>query len=287
MVSLRNLAQRIDRHFQTRQAYKFFIKDWTGLDDLHAAAPLLGTMRFSRNLQPVIMDHPQAKRIAVLAPHPDDEVLGAGGTLVKSIAARIPVSTIYVTTGKPADQMESEARQVAERIGFDTDFLKFELNRIALDRPSLETCAAALKRIGPDCIFLPFLLDDHDDHRRVSELLLRMWQEGLFDPEGVEIWGYQVYTTLPPNVVIDITETIKHKASAMRCYTSQMQRRDWAHYILGLNAFMSRFLPGSKSPCYAEAFFVVPAKSYLELCEIYFRNPGKTYYTPFYLDGAL
>jgi LmbE family N-acetylglucosaminyl deacetylase len=283
---LRRLFRRLEASLRGRQAYKFFLRDWGALGDLTSAADVIKTIRFSRQLESLELAHPDKRRIVVLAPHPDDEVLGAGGTIIKALAARIPVTVVYVTSGLPPQTTEAEAMAVSRQVGYETEFLHEPVKSIGLDDASLQNCAQSLARLKPDCIFLPFLLDDHDDHRRVSELFLRLCRKGLFDPRGVEVWAYQVYSMVWPNVVVDVTDVAERKAEAMRLYATQMKTRDWAHYILGLNAFMSRFLRSRHNACYAEGFFVVPAEEYLSLCERYFRDPGTSYLDPRYVKGA-
>jgi LmbE family N-acetylglucosaminyl deacetylase len=87
--------------------------------------------------------------------------------------------------------------------------------------------------------------------------------------DDVEVWAYQVYTALPVNVAVEVTDVAAEKAEAIRIYASQMRRRDWAHYALGLNAMNCRLLRGRADACYAEAFFVVPLREYAALTRPY------------------
>lgn len=132
---------------------------------------------------------------------------------------------------------------------------------------------------------LPFIADDHDDHRRASHL---MWlaRQKLESGRKFQIWAYQVYTTLIPNVVIEITDVAEQKREAIRRWRSQARSRDWAHFALGLNAMNSRLLPEATTPRYAEAFFVVPADAYDDLCQAYFSaDPSDIYYIDAYTRG--
>ena len=180
----------------------------------------MGTMRFSRSLQPLQLERPLAKRITVVAPQPDDEMLGAGGTLIHAIRAGASVHCIYLTSGKPATETELETEAVSKRIGYSTQFLRFPLNCIPVDRPAIDRVSEAIRQSRPQTLFLPFLLDDHDDHRRASHILLEAYKLGLL-PDDVEIWAYQVYTVLPPNIVVDITDVADAKADALRLWTLQ------------------------------------------------------------------
>ena len=85
----------------SKRLYKFMITDWTKLTDLETCSKVLETKRFNRNLQPLELDHPDANRILVIAPHPDDDIIGAGGTLIKAKENGANIHVIYVTNGLP------------------------------------------------------------------------------------------------------------------------------------------------------------------------------------------
>ena len=85
----------------SKHLYKFMITDWTKLNDLEACQQVLESKRFNRNLQPIEMEHPDAKRIMVIAPHPDDDIIGAGGTLIKAKENGSDIHIVYVTNGLP------------------------------------------------------------------------------------------------------------------------------------------------------------------------------------------
>jgi LmbE family N-acetylglucosaminyl deacetylase len=260
---------------RTRRAYKFFLRDWTRLHDIQALALVLSTARFSRNLEPLELPHPRGRRLTVIAPHPDDEILGPGGTLLKAIGAGASVTVLYLTDGKPAERVSAEAKAVAEKFGYHTKFLHLPSNNIPLDQNTVSEFRAAIEALRPDTLFIPFLADDHDDHRRASHLLLQAYGAGSPTLQS-EVWGYQVYTLLPPNVVVDISTVAEQKREAIRMFGSQSSR-DWAHYMLGMNAFNSRFLRAARGPVFIEAFFVVPGAEYIDLCRNYF-SAGDTYY---------
>ncbi len=283
IASARRAFSRIERTFRSRSAYKFFVNDWTNrLPDLQSSANVIATMRVGRLFDPVLMDGPQGRKIAVLAAHPDDEILGCGGTIIRSIKSGRSVSVICLTSGKPQGQTEREANDVSSRLGYKVEFMRRPLGAIPNDMSTLEECARRIVATGADCLLVPFLLDDHDDHRRTSEILFRLFQGRLLGASEYEIWAYQVYSAVWSNVIVDITDVADKKAEAMRLYAGQMKTRDWAHYILGMNAYWSRFLRSTSAPRYVEAFFVVPASEYVSLCELYFRNPTSAYINPNY-----
>jgi len=94
---IRKAKSFIKNYLINRKTYKFFIQDWQALSDLQNASDVLATMRFSQNLKPLQQQLPDAKRILVIAPHPDDETIGPGGTLLKAIKNGAKVLTVCLT----------------------------------------------------------------------------------------------------------------------------------------------------------------------------------------------
>lgn len=269
---------RLERTINSRQAYKFFLRDWRSLPDLRSCADVLATMRATRTLEAIELSAPRGKRITIIAPHPDDEMLGAGGTLIHAVASGASVRCIYITSSSPTAQVESEATAVAKHVGYGTEFLRFPVHAIPLSQDSVAQLTRALTSGAGDTIFVPILLDDHEDHRRTNQLLFEAWKTGQLS-DSTEVWAYQVYSPTLANVVVDISDVAARKVEAIRLWKSQMQRRKLDHYILGLNAFNTRLLPHAH---YVEAFFVVPLRDYCELCSIYFRDPNAAFLSTAY-----
>ena len=275
---MRRLLHRFGRYLVSRSAYKFLIRDWVALDDLDSCAAVLGTMRFSRNLEPLEIDVPRGRRVVVVAPHPDDEMIGPGGTLIKALAGGAAVEVLYLTrdAGEPGLLREAETLTVARKMGFTPHFFSFPAGALPVDSDAAAALAERIAAWQPDTLFIPFLCDDHPEHRAASRLLLLAADAGALQPD-IEVWAYQVYTSLLPNVVVDITAVAKRKAAAIALWRdTAMKERDWCHYALGLNAYNSRFLRKPPGPHYAEAFFVVPLTEYVALCRTYFDRDYNT-----------
>lgn len=264
----------------SRANYKFVLKEWKRLPEIDALGRALETRWFSQQIDPVLMERPCADRILVVAPHPDDDMLGPGGTLLKSIAAGARVTIVYVTSAANptyadigrrtltphAECVERETRAVAARTGAAVEFWRFEKRAIPL-HAAAERLRDAVARCNPQVMFLPFFTDDHPDHRCISAIFAAAFPS-LTMPR-MEVWAYQVYATVLTNVIVDITETIEEKCALLACWESQRRSRDWGHYMKGLNAFNSRFLRTNEQR-YAETFFVLPAADYRTLCRTYF-----------------
>lgn len=256
--------------------YKFVLKDWVSLKDLNALARVLDSKRFSRNLEPLSMEQPVAKSALFIAPHPDDDIFSSGGTLLKLRERGCRVKVVYLTSGgsDTTAQREDEAKKVARDLGSDIMFCRYPAKGIKIDTMSQENMRKIYDEIRPEIVFVPFIADDHDDHRRAAHLFYETFKDNAISSE---IWAYQVYSTLIPNVVIDVTDVMEEKIRLINMWKSQGAKRDWGHYIRGFNAVNSRFLKTNEAR-YAECFFVVPAKEYLDLCRTYFSHPQKDLY---------
>lgn len=270
---LRHLLDRLERIVWSRKAYRFFIRGWLEIGDSRAATQVVNTMRSLQQIVPIELPGPAGRSILVVAPHPDDEVIGTGGTVIKAIATQSKVHVLYLTSGSAEDRAvrEKEAAAVARHVGFSHRFLSWAEGNIPLDDAAIGLFASAVEESGADTLLLPFLLDDHDDHRRASELLLQAVRRGILRARP-EIWAYQVYSAVLPNVVVDVTEQKSAKEQAIRFYDSQMKSRDWANFATGLSAWTSRLLKGRREAAYAEAFLVLPCEDYVAMAAIYFNH---------------
>ncbi len=290
MKRLKIIIRKIGNYIDTRRAYKFYIKQWLDLIDLQGVSQVINSMRSSKIIDPVEIKHPKGKSIVVIAPHPDDELIGPGGTLLKSASNGSKINIIYLTSDNDSEAImtrEKEAKEAVEALNCSVKFLRWGVKKIPSDKDSLEVLSDAIKSYSPDTIMVTFCLDDHDDHRRASELIMLLYSNNLIS-DNIEIWAYQIYSAILANVVVDITKFKKEKESCIEKYYSQYRSRNWAHYSLGLNAWNCRFLKGRGSEkVYAELFLVLPIKEYSELCSEYFNSSNGNYYELSYKSSSM
>jgi LmbE family N-acetylglucosaminyl deacetylase len=182
-------------------------------------------------------------RALVIAPHPDDEVLGCGGTMARLAAMGREVHVAVMTRGMPprfdeaaADAVRAEARAAHALLGVHRthwrDFPAAELDRVA--HADLNKAMKDLvTEIAPDTLFLPFLGDIHLDHQLVfaSAMVAARPQIGAYP---ARIYAYEtlsetnwnapgVTPAFHPNVFVDISDYIAVKGEAFaQCYRSQV-----------------------------------------------------------------
>ncbi len=204
---------------------------------------------------------PTAKRVLVVAPHMDDEVIPCGGTLILLAEQGAEIHVSFATdssAGLRSAQAaaalivarRAEAQQVSEQIGFaSSSELGFPDGHLHRHEKALsKLLAQKIARLGPDLILCPFPADAHSDHMSCAVTVARAAVQAKPD---ATILAYEVWTPLWPNVAVDISSVAQRKEQAIRLYGSQVQDRDYAAAALGLNRF--RGLPHSVA--FAEAFF--------------------------------
>ena len=67
--------------------YKFFIKNFTSLNDLKQISHTAKSLRHSKIMNPIEWKKPIIDNTIIFSPHADDEIVGLGGTIIKSIRA--------------------------------------------------------------------------------------------------------------------------------------------------------------------------------------------------------
>lgn len=179
----------------------------------------------------------------VIAPHPDDEVLGCGGVIARLVDSGKAVDVAIVTRGTqpayPLEQVEqvvAEAKASHEILGVrNSHFL--DLPAAALDQvPRAELNAAVRKVIldvQPDTIFVPFVGDIHVDHQLVfAAAMVASRPTGGFRPcrilayETVSETNWDAPFLTPsfvPNVFISIDGYLAKKIAAFEKVVSQVK----------------------------------------------------------------
>ena len=255
-----------------RRAYKFVLREVLRADDLDSLAEVLASTRHVRMLDPVLMKMPRGKRVVVVAPHEDDEMIGPGGTVIRLVRSGIQVTVLYLTRDSSAagEVRRRETLAVGHHVGYAAEFFDYPSGSLPLDVATAARLAKRINALQADTLLVPFLSDDHAEHRAASQLLNEAARLGLILARP-EVWAYQVYSALLGNVAVDISDVAEAKAEAIGMWReSAMQSRDWAHFALGLNAYNCRAVRGRTDSAYVEVFFVVPFDDYIDVCRHYF-----------------
>lgn len=186
------------------------------------------------------------KKVLVIAPHCDDEVLGCGGIMAKYQAEKIPVYVAIVTNGhlgapelfkkEGTEKVRSEALQAHRFLGVkETFFLDFPAPR--LDSIPVYKLSLALEKIiraqKITEVFVPHRGDIHKDHRITYEATL-VATRPINDNPVKEIYAYETLSETEwaapfadeafiPTVFIDIEKYLPKKLDAFSLFTTQIK----------------------------------------------------------------
>lgn len=183
------------------------------------------------------------KNVLVVAPHPDDETLGCGGTLLllKNKGYRIHwliVTSISEEMGFSKEKVKSrtdEIEKVARAYGFErTIHMGVPASRVdeIPYNQLVSMISDVFKKVKPNLIFLPFYNDVHTDHKVITEASLSCTKWFRFPYVNTVLFYETISETdfninssikkFEPNVFIDISEYIGEKLRIMNVYESEM-----------------------------------------------------------------
>lgn len=183
-------------------------------------------------------------KVLVIAPHPDDEVLGVGGTIARFAHEGHDVFVVIVTHGDPSmfdsgfiEQGRQEAIKAHRLLGVrDTIFLEgfpaALLDTVPHSRLN-EALRKVLHDIEPQILFIPFNGDIHQDHRLIFDSALVAARpnstqqiQAIYAYETLSETNWNAPLLTPgflPNTYFDISVFLEVKIEAMRVYQTQLR----------------------------------------------------------------
>lgn len=196
--------------------------------------------------------------VLVAAPHPDDDLIGCGGSLIGHIGMKSHVTVVYMTSGDAGNLhtqknelcllREKEAREAAAVLGIhDLMFLRMEDGYLQVGKDSLIIAVRLIREKRPTLVYIPHEAESHRDHRMTHDLFIEAirraagswFQECGGEPWAVEtILGYEVGTPLQRiSYVEDITGVIDLKTEAIRKHASQIETTAYHEAARALNRY--------------------------------------------------
>lgn len=178
----------------------------------------------------------------MIAPHPDDEVLGCGGTLLRRRAEGGATGWLIVTgmteaAGWPADRIRSrdaEIARVAEAMGFaDVYNLRVPTARLDLEGTGtlVERISAAVKAFQPTELLVPHPSDVHTDHRLVFDAAAACAKWFRY-PSVLRVLAYETPSETDfgldadrgfrPNYFVDVSGYLDRKLEVAAIYASEL-----------------------------------------------------------------
>ena len=221
------------------------------------------------------MGENNGKQVLVLAPHPDDETFGCGGTIRMLSEGGIHVDVAFLTRGEQgvegggathelaqqtAQTRSREAEAACQILGVRHVFFLEGKDSCLSDQPHLaDAISNLLTQNRYQRVFCPWQHDSHDDHRATFALLR---DSVVKSHTPLSFWLYEVWKPLPANTFVPIDGTMASKQKAIEKYQSQLAQLNYSEAFIGLAAYRSLFCPPSN---YAEAFLVCDQQQFLSL----------------------
>ena len=182
----------------------------------------------------------------MFAPHPDDEILGCGGTMIKHIGAGDEVYVCIVTKGclplftpEGTAKTRSEARACHQYIGVKkTFFLDFPAvmidkeNRYEVNGKILDV----VMEVKPDDVYIPHWGDMQKDHQMTTEAAM--------------------VAEFIPNVFVDVSDTLCKKIEALGYFKSQLSPFPDARSLEAIEA-LAKYRGSLMHVKAAEAFMLI------------------------------
>jgi LmbE family N-acetylglucosaminyl deacetylase/2-polyprenyl-3-methyl-5-hydroxy-6-metoxy-1,4-benzoquinol methylase len=205
-----------------------------------------------------------AAAVLVLAPHPDDEVYGCGGAILRHQENGVPTRVIVVSDGGGGlagaeraaciRQRREESRAAAKIMGYGEPMFWNLADR------TLEYGEALVGRIvaaigDADLVYAPAPSELHPDHRNLAMAAIEAVRR---TGRGARLALYEISAPLRANVLVDISTLVERKQAAMACFGSQLQRQKYDLQISSLNRFRTYTLPAHVAA--AEAYHLVSAE---------------------------
>ena len=212
--------------------------------------------------------------ILVIAPHPDDEVLGMGGTIARLVKENNEVNVFIATKGSEdlfSSELISTGRQEAKianrKLGVKSLSFLDQFPAAKIDTvPSYQLnnkFREIIMDIKPDKIFIPHRGDIHKDHRAIHDSVLIASRPISKEYQPKEIISYEVLSStewgsipFTPNYFVDISDFIKIKTDAMKLYKSQLKLVPHPRSLDSIIS-LARVRGGTINVKYAEAFMLI------------------------------
>lgn len=208
-----------------------------------------------------VLGLPDARRVLLFSPHPDDDVIGCGGALSLHREAGSEVRVVHVFDGALGGdprvrraEAEASARQLG---GLELEFWGLPEGH----SPATAEELAGVRRVRglcaefePDLIYAPWHGEAHGDHRTVARVVRTALalRADAGTGRAPAAWGYEVWTPLAATRVLDVSGVWERKLAGLREHASQLAATDLERASAGLAAHRALLLPERTG--FAEAF---------------------------------
>lgn len=181
--------------------------------------------------------------VLVVAPHPDDETLGCGGTMLRHIERGDSVHWLIVTrisedlgfSKAKVERREHEIEEVAAEYGVEqTINLGFPTTRLDVQPMSelVKSVGDAFRSVEPEVVYVPYRNDIHTDHAAAFDAVASCTKSFRY-PSVRRVLAYETLSetnfkidpdtsAFSPNIFVDITGHLEKKIEIMKTYESEL-----------------------------------------------------------------
>ncbi len=216
-------------------------------------------------------------KVIIVAPHPDDETLGCGGTICKHKANGDQVFWLIATNVDAADgwdgafveKRQKEIEEAAHHYDFD-GYFKLDFPTTRLDAlpysEMIPPISDVFSKVEPEVVYLPNRSDVHTDHHHVFQAAYSC-TKNFRHPFIRRIVMYETLSEtdfappLPgnpfvPNVFIDISPYFKRKLEAFEIFESEVMKPPFPRSLETVEA-LARLRGARIGVEFAEAFMLL------------------------------
>ena len=219
------------------------------------------------------------KKILVVVAHPDDEVLGCGGTILKYINEGYKIDLITLTDGVSSRNLEKQKNTIEKRIRLEALLKSSKIlgikNILNLDFPDnkldsvpildiIQPIEKKIIKFKPGKIITHFDNDLNKDHNIVSKAIqticrpiapFKINEILFFEVLSSTEWHLNKKNSFVPNKFIDIAKTINKKICAFKCYKREIQKFPHSRSIEGIKT-IAKYRGMMSGLKYSEAFII-------------------------------
>ncbi len=209
--------------------------------------------------------------ILVVGPHPDDQELGMGGTIIRLARQRHNVLLLDMTNGEPTPHGSPEIRErewnaAAKILGVKRRQLGLTNRQVEHNIASRHAVAGVIREHQASIVFLPYFEDAHPDHVATTRIV----EDARFDAKLTKIdlpgrpiypkWLIHYYCThlrhvANPSFCIDISEEMEAKVRSILAYESQFVTPERNRGIVDWLREMNGYMGSRIGVRHAEPFF--------------------------------
>lgn len=221
-------------------------------------------------------------KVLVIAPHPDDETLGCGGTLLKHGLLGDEIHWLIVTNitekhGWRIDKVkrrQEEIKKVSKAYGFKSihklDFPTMKLDTVPISE-LVNKISNVIKKVKPHFIYVNHQNDIHTDHQIVFKATISS-SKSFRHPYIHRILNYETLSEtefavqsngdygFQPNVFVDITKFFEQKGKIMLEYDSEVMNSPFPRSLDVIES-LAKYRGSRIGVQYAEAFLLLYEKS--------------------------